>query len=290
MGGFELYDSNGERPLYPLDLKNIEKLVESGDIDFPNITEKEIEDRSKGDIISKGLAIIQTGWFIMQCIARGAAHLAITELEIMTVAFAVLNLITYVFWWNKPLNVACPVRIVLKEGHRAPEPRSPKILSFSDRIERMLSLVNPGRDHNVNLLRETRVSTFYSGEIQERGKSFFALYFAEMIIAMVFGGIHCIAWSFSFPTHVERILWRASSIAIISTPFLVLVFILVFAFLGLNISDFFDFFGHLLAIFLPCIYVFSRLILMVLSFISLRSLPPNAFYTVHWTTFIPHVG
>jgi hypothetical protein len=185
MGGFELYDSDGERPLYPLNLENIERLVQRGAIDFPNITEKEIEDRSKGDIISKGLAIIQTGWFIMQCIARGAEHLAITELEIMTVAFAVLNLITYVFWWNKPLNVACPVRIVLKEGHRAPEPRSPRTRSFWDRIERMFTLINPDRDENVDLLREKRVPTFYAGRID--ADQFIYIYFAEILIAMVFG-------------------------------------------------------------------------------------------------------
>jgi hypothetical protein len=284
MGGFELYDSNGERPLYPLDLKNIENLVQSGAIDFPNITEKEIEDRSKGDFISKGLAIIQTGWFIMQCIARGAAHLAITELEIMTVAFAVLNLITYVFWWNKPLNVACPVRIMLKEGHRAPEPRSPEIL---DRIERMLSLIIPNRDIEVDLLREKRVPTFYAGRIDADSQSYIALFIVETLIAMVFGGIHCIAWSFSFPTHVEHLLWRASSIAIISTPFLVLATLISLGCLDLDVLDNFL---YLFLFFIPFVYIFFRLILMVLSFISLRSLPPNAFYTVHWTTFIPHLG
>jgi hypothetical protein len=35
MGGFKLYDSDAERPLYPLDLENIEKLVQNGAIDFP---------------------------------------------------------------------------------------------------------------------------------------------------------------------------------------------------------------------------------------------------------------
>jgi hypothetical protein len=76
-------------------------------------------DKSKGDIVSKGLATIQTGWFTMQCIACRAARLAITELEIMTVA--AFALVTYIFWWNKPLNVTCPIRILLKESHHAPD-------------------------------------------------------------------------------------------------------------------------------------------------------------------------
>jgi hypothetical protein len=289
MGGFELYDSDGARPLYPLDLRHIEELVQNNAIDFPEIEEKEIEDRSKGDIISKGLAVFQTGWFIAQCVARGAEHLAITELEIMTVAFAFLNLLIYVFWWNKPLKVTCPIRIVLKEGHSAPEPRSPQRLSLEDRVGWMFSLIDPGRDEylEVNLLREKRVPTFYAGRIVEGSKSFVALYFAEIIVAMIFGGIHCIAWSFSFSTHVEQLLWRASSITIISVPFFFLVLFLTFHFLHLHAPNIFLL---LFGFFPPLIYVFSRLTLLILSFISLRSLPPSAFYTVRWTTFIPHIG
>jgi hypothetical protein len=286
MGGFELYD--GERPLYPLDLENIEKLVQSGTIDFPKIAEKEIEDRSKGNIISKGLAVVQTGWFVAQCIARGAEHLAITELEIMTVAFAFLNFITYIFWWNKPLSVTCPIRIVLKEGHNAPEPRSPERVSLWNQFKRMFTLIHPGRNNElkVDLLREKRVPTFYAGGIDNESKPAIILYIAEILIAMIFGGIHCIAWSFSFPTHVEQILWRASSVAIIFIPILWAVFV-VFAYFDLQkISISFLVFSTLFSV----IYPFARLVLLIVSFISLRSLPPSAFYTVRWTTFIPHVG
>jgi hypothetical protein len=37
------------------------------------------------------------------------------------------------------------------------------------------------------------------------------------------------------------------------------------------------------------IYVLSRVALLVIALMSLRSLPPGAYETVHWTTFIPHV-
>jgi hypothetical protein len=294
MGGFELYDSNGER-LHPLDFENIEKLVQRGAIDFSNITENEIKDRSKGDVISKGLSVVQTGWFIAQCIARGAEHLAITELEIMTVAFAFLNFVTYIFWWNKPLNVTCPIRIVLKEGHSAPqpgpsEPGPPQRVLLEDRFWRMFLLTDPNRDDElkVDLCREKRVPTFYVGKIELESKSFWTLEFVGMIITVVFGGIHCIAWSFAFPTHVEQILWRASSIAIISIPiYFFLAAVLALLARGLRLPFIFG----LLLVFLPTlIYVFSRLTLLILSFISLRSLPPSAFYAIPWTTFIPHVG
>ena len=37
------------------------------------------------------------------------------------------------------------------------------------------------------------------------------------------------------------------------------------------------------------LYTISRAVTLVLAFISLRDLPPGAYETVHWTTFIPHV-
>src|SRR5258705_3243289 len=75
------------------------------------ISEEDIKDRSKSDILSKLIAISQTTWFILQCIARGQQRLTLTELELVTLALASLNAITYVFWWHKPLGVQVPIRV-----------------------------------------------------------------------------------------------------------------------------------------------------------------------------------
>ena len=37
------------------------------------------------------------------------------------------------------------------------------------------------------------------------------------------------------------------------------------------------------------LYILARAITLVLAFTSLRDLPPGAYESVHWTTFIPHV-
>ena len=37
------------------------------------------------------------------------------------------------------------------------------------------------------------------------------------------------------------------------------------------------------------LYIIARVVTLVLALTSLRDLPPGAFDTVHWTTFIPHV-
>ncbi|KAJ7910799.1 hypothetical protein B0H13DRAFT_2328980 [Mycena leptocephala] len=46
------------------------------------IDAEDIMDKSKGDSLSKGLAMVQGLWFTAQCVARVHQHLTVTELEI----------------------------------------------------------------------------------------------------------------------------------------------------------------------------------------------------------------
>jgi hypothetical protein len=102
---------DGNERIQILNPSELEGYSLSGGADFPEITEREINDRSKGNFLSKSLVIVQTGWFVTQCIARRVQNLPITELEIVTLAFAALNFVTYGLWWYKPLDVECSVRV-----------------------------------------------------------------------------------------------------------------------------------------------------------------------------------
>lgn len=111
MGGFTLHDKQGTA-LRILESNELEALFQEGKITWPSITEEEIRDRSKGDYLSKTIVLVQTSWFITQCIVRGTYGLAVTELEIATVAFAAVTGVTYYLpWWHKPLDVRCPVPV-----------------------------------------------------------------------------------------------------------------------------------------------------------------------------------
>ena len=92
------------------------KLLQEGKIAFPSITEEEIEDRSNADSLAKGIAVLQTTWFIAQCISRTMQGLITTEVELITVAFAALNGVLYFLWWNKPLDVKCCVAVLSLHG------------------------------------------------------------------------------------------------------------------------------------------------------------------------------
>ena len=74
-----------------LQFEALMELLQKHKIDFPSTTEAEIDDRSKGDALSKGIALLQITWFIIQLIARRVQGLAITELELTTAALAGLN-------------------------------------------------------------------------------------------------------------------------------------------------------------------------------------------------------
>jgi hypothetical protein len=47
-----------------LTLKRIEELVQNEEIEYPIVSRQEIEDRSKGDGITKALVVLQTAWFL----------------------------------------------------------------------------------------------------------------------------------------------------------------------------------------------------------------------------------
>jgi len=113
MGGFSLYDAD-KSFLRVLDHEIMIYLYDKEEIEWPTMTEEEIQDRSKADIFSKGIVVLQTTWFIVQCISRFATKLAITELEVVTLAFAACNGITYWLWWHKPSDVRCAVPVYLK--------------------------------------------------------------------------------------------------------------------------------------------------------------------------------
>ncbi|KAJ8081765.1 hypothetical protein PM082_007611 [Marasmius tenuissimus] len=108
MGGFMLVDGEN-RPVRPLLVEDVTERNNMGAISLPILSEREIQDRSKGDGLSKTFILLQTTWFLIQVSARVVSGLAMTELELVTVAFATLNILAYIFWYNKPLNVDCPV-------------------------------------------------------------------------------------------------------------------------------------------------------------------------------------
>jgi len=96
-----------------LTLELLRKLVKDPDFEIQT-TEEEITNWSKGDALSKLIFILQSTWFILQCVGRRVQDLNLTQLELTTLALASLNGITFALWWDKPLGARAIVRIHLK--------------------------------------------------------------------------------------------------------------------------------------------------------------------------------
>ena len=136
----------------------------------------------------------------------------------------------------------------------------------------------------------THVPAFYcpSSSYQES-----LLFFTIIpLFGAIFGGLHCLAWNFVFPSEVEELIWKVASLTVLFTPVLPL---LVFPLEWIS-----DFFRHgrltglgailsLIAGFLQLsFYVLARLTLLMEAVVLLRQQPATAFQAINWSTFIPH--
>jgi hypothetical protein len=254
-----------------------------------NIDTEDIMDKSKGDALSKGLALAQGLWFTTQCVARVHQHLAVTELEVATLAFAVVNVFIWLLWWDKPLDVQ---RQVVIGPARLSDPLPIKPIHAPWAV-RVLSVIGGNSDEDkYDPLSSTSVSSFWSLPLEElddlQGDSL--PFVIETLVGTVFGAIHCAAWNTDFPTTVEMWMWRVCSSLIVAIP----VIIVLIGVLG-AITDFDELprAGTVMlgiGLYGPIpIYIIARLILIMLPLVALRSLPSGTFMDVNWSVYIPHL-
>jgi hypothetical protein len=111
---------DGDQPVQVLLPDQLKGYLLTGEGDFPKITKREIKDKSKGNIVSRGLVVLQAGWFVLQCIARKAQGLPIAELELVTIAFAAISFAIFLLWRNKLIDVHRAVRVYKKRSTDEP--------------------------------------------------------------------------------------------------------------------------------------------------------------------------
>lgn len=389
MGGLEGIHPDGRREI--IDPRHLVNYLEQGEVHLKELQfpKNQVQDRSKGDFLSKGLVALQTSWFVLECIARFQQHLPITELEVVTLAFAVLNIITYGFWWDKPLNVNCQVPIHIKpkvssdvaetngsrdesgnkaEGEGRPVPEAgttggvkdndgtvggdnqegdPMLMTpiGQDKGDVDASTTKNGRNQKKSLsvgqhlLRFPRqaydrlvvrpftalvipIQDMFRCDKIEEGTCHVPMFYGvavnwgtllrirlmSCLIGIIFAAIHFLAWNSHFPTHVELLLWRSSSLIVLVIPFFI-------GLLGIFLRDW-DFEtssqsqwegyrrdGHpvrtailspirwpwTLYVLGPILYILARVSFIIQAFISLRDLEPTVFQNVKWTSYIPHL-
>ncbi|KAJ7627159.1 hypothetical protein FB45DRAFT_1082335 [Roridomyces roridus] len=233
----------------------------------------EIEDKSKpaGQIICLTLWAIV--WLCNQLAARRSRNLPATGLEYATLAFAVMNLVTWRYWRYKPLRVNIPICTVLYLQPGKPA-RSAELPS---RIHILTALVgNRVGDHRFSPFRLASVPEFWSTGIFPLSDFGAFDFFLVALPSIVFGTIHCAAWNaVDLPTAAEMWLWKVSSLSLVSVPLIAWSMILFVRRAG-AVPAF---------ILWPLIatYILARLVLIGLCFAQ-----PSASIFVDVDVFIPH--
>ncbi|KAJ7362381.1 hypothetical protein DFH08DRAFT_1024521, partial [Mycena albidolilacea] len=194
-----------------------------------------IKDKSKGDALSKAVALFQGLWFITQCIARVMQHLPVTELEVATLAFAVINIFIWLLWWGKPLDVQDPIMLGTPEKefaalcsyhpivHALDNPIA--LAKFSVRFRSMLG--DPSSKYHP--FSSNSVPSFFSishldnnYRVHARTPSVVASF-----VGAIFGAIHCAAWNSHFPSAYEKWMWRSGALLVTAVPLIAVLEILI---------------------------------------------------------------
>ncbi|KAL8996922.1 MAG: hypothetical protein Q9169_003681 [Polycauliona sp. 2 TL-2023] len=105
--------------------------------------------------------------------------------------------------------------------------------------------------------------------------------------AIIYGGLHALAWNAHFRSSTEQLLWRISSVAVMAG-------IPILATISKSINNIEDpYVSWLAGVFLlptALAYVLARSYLVVECFIQLSHLPAGVYQQPEWSTYFPHIA
>jgi hypothetical protein len=194
------------------------QLVEQEDVfGNPEITEKTIQDKSKREWFAKGVAALQVSQLALSLIVRTNQGLAFSQLEAITLGFAVCGALIYLVYLYKPQNAGTPFTVAVQrtEEHHLRDERT------YDSFWALLTNKRTGAAHNGKADRISNDNILISRSSSAHS-AIPLLAFASGLL----GAMHAIAWNFEFPTVVERILWQMATVVAAGSPVTGLITIL----------------------------------------------------------------
>jgi hypothetical protein len=268
MGGLTVvHPSYGRTRMVPF---TVLALASAGFVRPSDFPEEDIQDKSKGSWITKTVACIQIAWFLAQLVGRAAAKLPTSTLEMFTLAIVICTLISYGFWWDKPLDVSQPIIFNLTD----------RALGFLEGTEDLPNWGGVRRpdwmddDHAWDSRRRMNLGGRKFRDAN-RGIALFIV-----IVVHLFGVCHLVVWNWSFPSAIERLLWRVSSVGCIILPLIFSISIFAFHQRGS---------GWLMAWTVIPLYVLFRVYMIIEIFFGLRSTPQGVYAGVPWSQWLPHL-
>lgn len=282
---------------------NLSEICQSRDLfgSLPDVSAQDLERLDSGDALVKLLAIIQVSWLMIQLLVRKISNIPSSQLEIAVLAFSASSLITYAILWNRPQEIDCRYKIQATKIPTARELREillygPRYLwtwrPSQGRIDSNLKLAPIPNDasHQVGTIDGNRLESW---AYVNNGETL-SVVAGSILSGTVFGGLHCLAWNFQFPTSTETLLWRICSILMVALPLLSIPSNIMWSkynryYYRQRSSRVRLFWGLILLIVFLIPYLVARLFVMVEIFRSLFYLPPEAFIDT-WSGSFPHWG
>jgi hypothetical protein len=182
----------------------------------PNVKCKELEDRSNMDSFLKALSILQTVYFIAQCIACANQSLSTTTLEVATIDHVTCMLPTLYFWWEKPYDVTCPMELLIKDWHQGLAESFARMGITELQYCFLLGAIDLETDCLLVLHNIQTESTFAPYKPSSKKAPWDVTNYCMLLHSgLLFGSMHLLAWDYGFATSYGKWLWRGSSLSII---------------------------------------------------------------------------
>ena len=289
---------------------------------FPHIItdthEETILDRAESSSLSKAVLIVQVEWFCTNCASRLIQRLPLSLLEVSTAAHGFCTLLTYFVWWSKPTNVATPtimrgkdareVYALLKcsdveyeEALEVARKRAAgdssgltgreKIILAANALQHLLPDPQGPPGHHSGRFHGHRRNVIPGALGRESASNAVYEVIAIAVSPALYGVIHFLAWNDHFPTPLERVLWRVSSVVVTCSGIVGIPLSSASNVIGNHFSGAI-FVGTTVFTFLltPTAHVVSSGFLIVESFRQLFFLEPAAYQLPFWTNYWPHLS
>lgn len=274
------------------------------DRDAWGLSEKVIQDKSKADGLVKLAALCQVVWFCLQCTARAAHGLAHAPLEAMTLAYVFVMVPTYLFWWVKPKDIITPSIVDLPQmtddqrrifeslamentyddidGVRPSRSIAWYLVARDCNDEGSANDIGNGAADRIDIMHnaKAKVETIVTETAVESDEVITewdaSLYFSKWwplicILGASFGAFHMISWNSTFPTALERWIWRANAVVSVVTSIVSMQF--------RTVSFRWDGPLTIIRVSSPILYVISRFMMMGEVFAALRAMPESTYET-----------
>lgn len=173
------------------------ELTRNGVLPQDILTKKIINDKGKANSLAKLLFCLQSVWLAVQCAARLANSMPVTLLEYHVIIYVGYAMAMYSFWWYKPKDVSESIDVI-------------HLSEIADHFDTYVKMESQSQGSIVDYV--------LIGGLGEDADILISTF-----IAIPSCVLHLVAWNSHFPSMPELWIWRTCSIGVGIAPLVLYV-------------------------------------------------------------------